>query len=214
MAVKRSSPYVYVTWLTRLMAGEDQCLWKGWFKTHHSYDKLPSDFNLAAWTAEHTEMVRRRAGELEAEGYRVFLESQNSFKITGKTGITLSGKPDIVALRDDDALVVECKTGQDRLSDKIQVLVYMMMLPLSADRCRGKKIRGEVIYKTGSVETSEDALSEDFKKLLQTSIHRLGGEQPQARTPSPTECRYCDISKTDCPDRIEEEPEPVKSDLF
>jgi len=40
MSVLRRSPYIWVTWLTKLMAGEAQCEWASWFKAHHKYDKL------------------------------------------------------------------------------------------------------------------------------------------------------------------------------
>src|SRR5438093_576244 len=98
MAEARSKPYVYVTWLTKLLAGEDHCAWKAWFKAHNRYDKQPSDFNLAKWILDHTEMLTSRADSLRSEGYEVWIENQNEFKFVGKAGTMLAGKPDIVAV--------------------------------------------------------------------------------------------------------------------
>ena len=32
MIILRQSPYIWFTWLTKLMAGEAQCEWASWFK--------------------------------------------------------------------------------------------------------------------------------------------------------------------------------------
>ena len=43
MARKRDGPYVWVSWITKLLAGEVNCEWAPWFKAHHTYQKVPSD---------------------------------------------------------------------------------------------------------------------------------------------------------------------------
>jgi hypothetical protein len=80
MATPRDAPYIWVTWITRLMAGEAHCEWAAWFRAHHTYGKLPSAFDVTKWTAEHTALVRERAVALRADGYSVFVEEQNAFK--------------------------------------------------------------------------------------------------------------------------------------
>ena len=47
--LRQTGPYIYPTWLPKLLAGLDSCEWKIWFQVHHdsrSWDKLPSDFDL------------------------------------------------------------------------------------------------------------------------------------------------------------------------
>ena len=85
MASPRDEPYVWVTWITKLLAGENHCEWAAWFRAHHTYAKAPSDFDLAAWSAEHGAMVRERAAALRAEGLAVTVEGQNAFRLRGKT---------------------------------------------------------------------------------------------------------------------------------
>ena len=136
-AKPRNNPYCWPTWITKLIAGEESCKYKLWFRSNYQgYSKVPSNFNLAKWCEDHTALIERRKIELEEEGYEVFLEDQNSFTLESKHGVTLAGKADIVAIRDDDAVVIDCKTGQQRNSDVTQVKLYMLALPLANEQHR------------------------------------------------------------------------------
>ena len=153
MAQQRSEPYIWVTWLTKLLAGESQCEWSAWYRAHNTgYEKVPSDFDLATWTVEHNDLVNSRREQLLDEGYEVYVEEENAFKRVGKTGIVVSGKADILAIRDGRGVIEDCKTGRPRASDQLQVLVYMLLLPIGNPRCEGVKLSGCVTYKTRSVD--------------------------------------------------------------
>ena len=137
MTVPRGSSYIWVTWITGLLAADKQCELSAWFRAHFSgFEKMPTDFNLAAWKAAHGEMVRARAAALKAEGYTVFVEDQNKVTLKGRAA-TLGGVPDLVAVRGAEALVVDCKSGKQRDSDSFQVLTYMRVLPITHAACRG-----------------------------------------------------------------------------
>ena len=98
MSQPRDEPYIWVTWLGKLLAGDAHCEWALWFRAHHTYDKQKDEtFDLTAWKAGHGEFVRVRAAELRAAGYTVFVEDQNRFALKGKAA-TVGGKPDIVAV--------------------------------------------------------------------------------------------------------------------
>jgi hypothetical protein len=218
-ATEREVPFVWVTWLTKLMAGEDSCRWSSWFKAHHKYDKLPSDFNLTQWTAEHSQLVHRRANELEAQGCGVFIEDENQFYLTGRDGITtLSGKPDIVAVRGDEVLVEDCKTGKPRNSDKMQVLIYMLVLKLVKPDLAKKTFHGSVFYKDHpQIEIEPDAVNSDFLGVFQEVMEAVKGADPCRKVPSYRECKFCDIGPSDCAERVDEEPLAVAAtehDLF
>lgn len=96
----RAAPYVWVTWLTKLLAGENHCEWALWFKSRHKYDKMESGFDLNRWTREHDEMVQWRATKLREEGHDVRVEDENGFRVEGKSGTTVAGKPAIVVSTD------------------------------------------------------------------------------------------------------------------
>ena len=70
--LRDSGPYIYLTWLPKLLAGLDRCEWKIWFQVHHdgrTWEKLESDFNVTRYNIEHTELVRLCTEEYEARGF-------------------------------------------------------------------------------------------------------------------------------------------------
>ena len=83
MATKRDGVFVWITWLARVMAGEQNCEWASWFKAHHeNYDKAPSDFDTVKWNIEHTRQLRRLRLERRKLGERVFLQGENAIRLT------------------------------------------------------------------------------------------------------------------------------------
>lgn len=216
MAIARDNPYIWVTWITALLAGDSHCEWSAWFRTHYTgYVKQPTDFNLAAWKAEHGEMVRAHVSTLKHQGYTVYVEQQNKFSLKGKAA-TLGGIPDIVAARDSDFVVVDCKTGQQRDADLFQVLIYVLVLPITHVACLGRRLTGEIHYSSDIRRIEPHQLNDARKQQIRTLIERVGGNVPLPRVPSFGTCRFCDISSRDCPDRMDQEPQQitVNHDLF
>jgi len=201
--VERSNPFIWVSWLSKLMAGEKQCEWACWFRSHYIWEKLPSGLDLAKWTAGHTQLLHARRAALEAEGFTVYAEDQNSFKLMGATGIEVSGKPDIVAIRGPEAYVEDCKTGTPRHSDHFQVLVYMLSLPYVEGPWKGLKLEGRIVYGNTIVDVPSSKIDADLKELFRKTVQRIGGPEPARKVASWGECRYCDISSADCPERIQ-----------
>lgn len=214
MAEPRSNPYVWVTWLTKQLAGEDSCRWKLWFRANHTYGRAPSDFDLARWTADHTQLLNTQADELRDQGYAVYLEGQNEFRLRGGNGATLAGKADIVAIGPRDAVVIDCKTGKERNSDKLQVLLYMLALPLTVAHCRGHALRGEVRYREAGVGVAAAAVDDEFRAMVKEAMDLAASPLAPLKTPSASECRYCDITAADCPDRVDETAAVTDTDLF
>jgi hypothetical protein len=217
MAKRRTDTYIWVTWLTKLLAGESTCEWSAWFRAHHTdYDKLPIDFDLARWTVEHNELVNARREQLLDEGYQVTVEDENAFKRIGRTGIIVSGKPDILAVRDGDGVVEDCKTGRPRTSDQLQVLVYMLLLPIKNPRCEGVRLSGRVVYRTSAVDVPATGLDDAFRSRFVDLVQRVGGESPLPKHPAWSECRWCDVGPADCLYRVAEPPDSIEAetDLF
>jgi len=212
MKEERPSPYIWVTWVSKLLAGDNQCEWAAWFRSHYKYDKQPSDFDTAKWTAEHNELLHKRRDELKAEGFTVYTEDQNSFRIEGKTGITVSGKADIVAIKDDEARVEDCKTGSPSTSDQMQVLIYMLSLPLATTHCKGLTLEGRVAYKDSFVDVPSSKIDEGLKQLFKQLVLKVGGLEELIKIPSWRECHFCNISKADCPEKIDTEPTATTED--
>lgn len=116
----RDEPFIWATWLTKLISDEAQCEWALWFRARHTFIKLPSGADLNAWTKEHDALVQWRAGKLREVGLKPRIEQ--SFTINGRTA-TIKGKADIIYEDDGVIWIEECKTGKKRDSDLVQALI-------------------------------------------------------------------------------------------
>jgi len=206
MKKARDKTFIWISWLSKLLAGETQCLFSAWFRANYSFDKLPSNFNLAIWQMEHNQLVHKTRDKLELQGYIIYIEDQNAFKIETENYL-ISAKPDIVAVRDGEKLVIDCKTGSSKNSDQIQVLLYMMYLPhdhqlLTTEELRKLPWEGRVVYKNNGTSVPSVMLTKSMIDIATKTIAKLSGECAR-KVPSERECRKCDISKTDCPERLE-----------
>lgn len=218
MTTARPKTYSWVTWLAPLISGDKSCRWAAWVKSHYFYEKRPDpDGNrLVAWKAEHAEMVRARESALRAAGIGVVLvEDQNKFAYKGHVAV-VGGKPDLVSISGagDRALISDCKTGQERDSDVVQVATYMMLVPRIDGLARGLPTDGEVVYKT-RVRPVPSADAGRLFPLIIAQVQAIASDVEPRRTPSAAECPRCDIAG--CPDRVEAEElsdEPEKDAVF
>lgn len=216
-AKERNTPYIWVTWLSSLMTGESNCMWATWFQANYKFDKSSGDLNN--WKIKHTRLLNKRIGKLEAEGFKVYVEDENKFTITGKNGITkVAGKADIVAIKGKQIIVEDCKTGKKKNSDLTQVLIYMMLLPApgGAPHCRGKKLEGRLVYSDESMDIPSSMIDQDFKGSFRELVYTVSNRQPARKVPSPRECKFCKIPKDICTERAKAQPTNVyeQHDLF
>lgn len=187
------------------MTDEIQCPWSMWFRTHYKYEKLSRDFDSAKWSASHRALLNDRISNLRVQGFTVFAEGENWFEITGKShSVKVSGKPDILAIRDEQVWVEDCKTGKKKNSDLYQILLYVLLLPLSHQRCWGRKLEGRLVYPDGVMEVSGEQVSEEFKAQFREMVALLSQSIPPRKVACFQECRYCDISAQYCQERVEE----------
>ena len=205
MARPRESPYIWTTWIARLLAGESHCEWAGWFRANYQdWTKPPSDFDSARWMMDHTALVNRERESRERLGYEVFTENQNSFRLRGKSA-TVAGKPDLIAVKGQDAVIIDAKTGKPSPSHAVQVITYMYAVPKALEQYRGIRFKGHVVYSDSQVGIPASAVDEKIVERLGSLIRRLVSETPARRVPSGSECRFCDITAEDCPERVEGE---------
>ena len=201
MTIPRESPYVWVSWLTKLMVGDNSCEWATWFKAHYQgYEKVPGDFDLDAWQMAHTADLDDLRVKLEADGLAVFTENQNSFRLRGSSA-TLAGTPDLISLVGRTGTIYDVKTGRRRASDSAQVMVYMWAIPRVLSQYKGVAFDGKVVYRGHVVNIPAVAVDERFIDNLTQLIRRVGSLEPARKVPSPSECGFCDITKGDCADR-------------
>ncbi len=200
------------------MVGENGCEWSPWFKAHFdgcSWDKAERSFGQGHQMAEvlmrHTALISDTRADLASNSFRVFTENQNTFRLAGKCA-TLGGKPDIIALRDLDdgnpqGMVMDVKTGKPSPSHIAQVMVYMYAVPKALGQYKGIGFDGQVVYPDHAVDIPAESLTPEFVANLGALLRRIGGEEPAVKVPSLAECRFCDITSADCPERVEEAAE-------
>jgi hypothetical protein len=213
MSERRGKPYIWVTWLSGLIAGDRHCEWAGWRKAHFQLVARPEARppSMERWKAEHAVLVARRAVELREAGWTVTVEDQNKFTVRGRVA-TIGGVADIVARRDAVARVEDCKTGVAKDADYWQVALYMLLLPLVFKDLGAFTLYGKVVYGSGA---SREVAPSDVAKasgMILAWVNRIAGEAEPGRTPSAAECRYCDIAE--CPERIEGAIAEVDTEVF
>ena len=174
---------------------------------HRDYQRVPSTFDSATWHMEHTDLLNELADRLEGRGCKLFIERQNSFMaVSSNSELIIQGRPDIIAINSEGrATIYDVKTGQPADSHVTQVQPYMYLIPRSNDgRWRETSFDGGLVYKDGT-EKPIPASSVDgtFVRRVSEFICRMLSETAARRVPSAGECKYCDIGRADCSERVE-----------
>ena len=203
MPQKRRGPaYVWATWLAKILAGEKVCEWAVWFRSRHEPGSWRRNGNGAGadWHLRHTALLTQTVSRWRDRADHLLVEDQNYFQLQGKAAV-LAGKPDLVALNGSTGTVVDAKTGRPSPSHEVQVQLYMFALRTLYP---GRAFDGLVVYPDREIEVPADAVDEEFVSTVALTISRLTGWPEPPRMPSAVECRFCDVTLEDCPDRIDE----------
>ena len=210
MPQRRDFPYIWATWLPRLLTGERSCEWAVWYKARHQgWNCKPSDFNQADWLARHTALLNEHRDRWIQSGYEVRVENQNALQLRGHSAI-LAGKPDLLVLNKGRILIIDFKTGQEQPWHKFQVMTYMYALPRALPEYRDVKFSGEIVYNNRAERVPQGGLDHGFVRNPGSLIRRIAAPEPPVRVPSARECRFCDITLEGCLERIESLPHPCE----
>lgn len=208
MADRRPKPYLYATWMSKIMSDSFHCNWSVWFRTHHYYEKL--EFDMTKKLAKHNELRRRTEEDLVAQGFSVRHEPW--WKIEGQR-MDFGGRCDMIGIRDDGSgrgVICELKGGRKYDSDRIQLMLYMWALPKSSNEFKGVSFDGLLVYENDIVTVPAVEIDEDFHNLVKRYTIEILDKEPSARHPSYFGCQYCNIKE--CEERISEKPEESVSD--
>ena len=198
-------PEFWPSHLAKLLSGDQQCRAHVYNKAHFAAKEIKSDFDFKTWKADHQDLLSKRVKQLNAQGWKCEVESQNYFKLTGRTAV-LPGKPDIVAKKDKKILVSDAKTGKPQDAHAIQVCLYMTALPMVWGR-PNLYMEGEVCYSDHTVSVSME-MAESIKPKLFALLKDLGSEVRPEPIPSIGDCKYC--QSADCPSRWKAESAPAQ----
>jgi CRISPR/Cas system-associated exonuclease Cas4 (RecB family) len=205
---KRSSPYVWVTWLTAYLSGESQCKFALWNLCN--FRVPPNDEMLSDWLVQHQSLLSEVAHNLRSEGFQVEEENANSLSLMTSVGITISGKPDIIT-SNGQGMVVDVKTGKPRGKDRAQINLYQALIPAQKKHGITEVPWGRIVYGNGEVKLIPPSEVDDaFKNSVKGLIHMVA--QPVVPDPQPSlsECHFCKCNKI-CPSVQTEMPETQES---
>jgi CRISPR/Cas system-associated exonuclease Cas4 (RecB family) len=200
-ASTRPGAYIWATWIAPLLGGTSLCTWSVWFRAHHYFRKRTT-FDDPTWQTRHSAMVNRAVDDFRADGFNVTVEDENAFVLTSH-GISLAGRPDLIAVRPDRVIVIDCKSGLRRPAHRFQLLTYMVVLPCVRPNLRQSPVEGLLLYTDEVVSIPAHEADEAFRLALRDVIHLVGAHTPPSRAPSAGECRFCPISTDDCSERID-----------
>lgn len=204
---KRNRPYCWVTWLTKLLAGEDRCTWRTWYRAQHKYQKRPDapgrEAFFTEWTAKHDAIQARRAEDLKAQGYIVRMEDNAPIRVQGRAG-DLGGKMDILAQKTGaPTLIEDAKAGRQRESDAWQVLIYQWAVALMPNYQGMGPLQGNVVYKDQRIVPVRAVSTADATAITNLLRVVTNPNAAPVKAPSWSECRYCEVAL--CEDRVERE---------
>jgi hypothetical protein len=106
-------------------------------------------------------------------------------------------------VKDNSPTIYDVKTGQQKASDQVQVLIYMHLLPLTIRAYRGTKPDGCVVYNGTRLQIPHDSVDSKFVDDFTYFLDVIGSDEPAIKVPSRNECRFCDIAKTECVERMD-----------
>ena len=151
-------------------------------------------------------MLRRKAQGLREQGYQVTYEAQNQFTINSRAiGAAVAGKCDLTARQGDVLWIIDIKSGRPRASDQAQVMIYMYLFPWARRELQGLTIKGLLVYGDHEEVIEPKEVDRQFVQALQGLVKRLANtREPAVKVPAWSECQFCDISSTHCPERVEQ----------
>jgi hypothetical protein len=153
---------------------------------------------------EHNQYLAESIKKRKALGETTYKEDQNRFRVRRASGLVIAGKPDLITYSEATGqyTVYDVKTGNQRQSDIIQVMLYCYCLPYASPIYKGKMLDGCVVYKTDKVEVPSKMIDDAFTKKAVYFLNIIESPNAPDKCPSSIECEYCDLSSDDCPERM------------
>ncbi len=139
----------------------------GFGHNYQGYVKAPQTFSFAQWQMNHARFVNEEVGKSDRCKFHVTTEDQNWFRYRTPAGILVAGKPDLLMISIDEphrGMVCDLKTGQPKLSDRVQVMIYMYLLPRCRQDIKGRTMSGLLRYSNDreAIVIPEDAIDSGF----------------------------------------------------
>lgn len=84
MAYLREEPYIWATWLAKILSGESSCEWAAWFRARHEGWQKASNGSFEGWQLKYTKLLSKARDRWQEREYRVQVEDQNFYRLRGR----------------------------------------------------------------------------------------------------------------------------------
>lgn len=199
----RGKTFIHPSWLAKALAGDRHCDYSLHLQANYKIPKTDRDFDLLAYKSKHQAAIERTVKPLISQGYQVHIENANSFWVNSGNAV-ISGTPDIIAIKGDDVIIIDNKTGKPRACDQEQVKLYMALIVSVKLHGITKIPLGKVIYDNYSpVVIFPEEITEEFRARARNLVKMLKSTTIPLPTPSYRECQWCPVAHV-CSHKMED----------
>ena len=172
--VRANGPRISPGWLAGLLAAEAQCEWASWFRVRHEdweQGPVPSLSDLE-WSIDYTQRLNRCIKLYEDQGYTVSNGGPNGY-VLSVGGAELSGRPDVIATKGGDCIVIDFPEGEPTRSHALQVMIHIYALSMAVERFQGMTLSGQLAYGRESVDIPAASEDREFTENMTELARRL-----------------------------------------
>ena len=113
----------------------------------------------------------------------------------------MAGKPDLAAVKNSDAVIIDAKTGRPSPYHAVQVMLHQHAVPKALEEYRGVEFRGHVAYTKSNVEIPISRIDTNFAHNLgafNTTVSRrhAGPEGAELRRMQVLRYHHCRLPRT------------------
>ncbi|HUV01945.1 MAG TPA: PD-(D/E)XK nuclease family protein [Desulfobacteria bacterium] len=179
---------VAVSDLSRLISGDEACLFKIWYKMRHKEATAQLSKSLVQWKINHTKMLKDLSNGLEKRGGRIKKEEYVKLDVSGGT---LVGRVDLLHIADDEVVIYDCKGGRQSASHHVQMMIYLYMVD-KLDLFEENPLRGVIHYEDANISYSLSDIYDDLPSEIGEYTNILMSDSPPSAFVGAS-CEWCNI---------------------
>ena len=90
--------------------------------------------------------------------------------VSGAGTPPLAGKPDLIAVKNNGAVIIDAKTGRPSPHHAVQVMLYQYAVPKALAKCQVIRFRGHIAYPESDVGIPNSGIHGNFVDNLAALI--------------------------------------------
>ncbi|MFQ5974805.1 MAG: Dna2/Cas4 domain-containing protein [Candidatus Hydrothermarchaeales archaeon] len=172
--------------ISKLIVGEENCLYKIWYGMRHKEEVEEVSKELVKWKINHTNMLTNLSQSLDGGVIR----KEDWIKLDVLGGI-LIGKMDLLHIKDNEITVYDCKSGKPKEFHQLQIMIYLYMMD-ELDLYSDQELKGVLYYGRDEISYSLKDIPNDLPQLIERYANILLSEEPP-RPIGGSSCKWCKI---------------------